>query len=386
VAAADTTFDGGPVPTELCARVDGSKETCRVRFPGARRACVAAATAAVALAVLAGTITWVASSTEPTAPPLSSHLMFGASVPDLPSGRSDLPALEGTLGANLRIASAFVDWTYVIGGPNEFWMADSGARNVLLSWEPRGIRFTDVTTGQEDAYLQRVANSMLAFPNDIYVRPWPEMNANWSSWQPTTDGEKTEGGTPAQFVAAWRYLVNYFRSRGVTNLKFVFNPDASNSNNNSAISSIWPGASYVDVLGIDGYNWGNDTVGESWRSFDTIFSPMYGLLTRLDATHPVWICETASKEPREEDALLYPSQSAPADPGNSKGTWIDQMLDSSAFPRVQAVVWFNKKKERDWPITSSSDALGAIQSHLAPSADGSPTSTATPRRAGLGGS
>jgi len=312
---------------------------------------------------------------------LGSHVMFGAAVPDLPAGRTDLPELENELGAHLQIASAFVDWSYVIGGPNELWMADKGTRRVLLSWEPYGVRFADVTSGKEDSYLQRVATSMAAYPYDVYVRPWPEMNANWSSWQPTAAGTKTEGGTPAQFVAAWQYLVNYFRSRGVSNLKFVFDPDASNWSTNTPISSIWPGSTYVDALGIDGYNWGNDSVGDTWRSFDTIFSNMYSILTGLDATHPVWIAETGSKEPQEEDDSLYPQESAPIDPANSKGTWINQMLASSGFPRVTAIAWFDKKKERDWRLDSSADALSVIKSYLstaAPSPSASPSPTATP--------
>ncbi len=295
---------------------------------------------------------------------LGSDLMFGASIPDLPSGSADLPALEARLGSPLQIASTFVDWSYVIGGPNELRMADGGARKVLLSWEPWGVRFADVTAGKQDAYLQRVATSMRAFPYTVYVRPWPEMNANWSSWQPTADGSKPDGGTPTQFVAAWRYLVDFFHHGDVTNLRFVFNPDSSNWSSNTAIPSIWPGAKYVDVLGIDGYNWGNDSVGGTWRTFDVIFSTMYGFLTHIDPTHPVWICETGSKEPREEDDGLFPNESAPVDPSNSKGTWIRQMLASTAFPRVRAVVWFNLRKGRNWPLTSSDDSLSAIQAYF----------------------
>jgi hypothetical protein len=311
------------------------------------------------------------SSAPPASPPaaLGSRLLLGAYVPDLPDGRADLPTLENSVGAHLAIAAAYVDWSYVIGGANELWMADNGTRLPLLAWEPSGVRFTDVTDGSEDGYLQQVATSMLAFPYTVYVRPWPEMNANWSTWQPTPGGNKPDGGTPAQFIAAWRYLVSFFRSRGVTNLKFVFDPDSSTYSDNTPISTIWPGTSYVDVLGMDGYNWGNDSVGDTWQSFDSVFAPMYGILTAIDPSVPVWICETASKEPEEEDDSLYPTESSPVDPSNSKGTWIDQMLNSTALPNIQAVVWFNKKKERDWPIGSSADSLSAFQNYFSNSAN-----------------
>jgi hypothetical protein len=90
----------------------------------------------------------------------------------------------------------------------------------------------------------------------------------------------------------------------------------------------------------------------------------------------VWICETGSKEAQEEDDWLFPKESAPVDPNNSKGTWIRQMLASTAFPRVRGVVWFNHRKGRDWPLTSSDDSLSAIQAYLAGASRG--RSTAAP--------
>ena len=299
---------------------------------------------------------------------LDAHVVIGASVPGLPGDRTGLLALERALGAHLAIASAFVDWTYVIGGPHTRLMADGGSRKVLLSWEPYGTRFTDVTSGARDHYLQRVADSMRDFPYDVFVRPWPEMNGNWSTWQPTTEGDKPDGGTPTQFVAAWRYLVTFMRSRGVTHLKFVFAPDASDAPNSTPVATIWPGSQYVDVLGMDGYNWGDTRRGadavEHWQSFSQIFAPMYAALTRLDPSAAVWITELGSKEPRKEDDWLYPQESSPADPAHSKATWIDEMMHSTIFPRVQALVFFNKQKERDWRLNSSTEALTAIRRYM----------------------
>jgi beta-mannanase len=204
------------------------------------------------------------------------------------------------------------------------------------------------------------------FPYDVYVRPWPEMNGTWSTWQPTASGSKPDGGTPAQFVAAWRYVVTFMRERGATHLKFVFNPDASTYTGTTSVSSIWPGAAYVDVLGIDGYNWGNSAggAGERWQSFASIFTPMYKKLTALDAKAPVWIAEFGCKEPTEQDDPLFPAESSPVDPSHSKGTWISDMMKSTAFPRVKALVYFNKKKERDWRLNSSAASLTAIRTVL----------------------
>lgn len=149
----------------------------------------------------------------------------------------------------------------------------------------------------------------------------------------------------------------------------MFNPDASNQSVDTPISSIWPGASYVDVLGIDGYNWGNSALGaidtgDRWQSFNDIFGQMYGILTTLSPTAPVWITEFGSKEPTEEDNSNYPTESSPIDPAHSKGAWIDDLMASTKFPKVTALVYFNKKKERDWRLDSSTASLNAIKSAL----------------------
>jgi Glycosyl hydrolase family 26 len=292
----------------------------------------------VTVAVLASIGVLGASGAE--ARPVVTSFLFGAAVDDLPEGRDRLPALEAELGRPVDIASTYVDWSYVFPGPNERWMAAGGKRNVLLSWEPWGVRFSEVTSHRRDSYLEAVANAMRAYPSDIYVRPWPEMNGKWSTWQPTLNGQKKDGGTPAEFVAAWRYVVSFFRDRGVHNLKFVFNVDASNWPSNTPVRSIWPGSAYVDVLGIDGFNWGD---GE-WRSFEEVFAPMYTTLTWLDPDLPVWIAEfgCVAREARPE--------------------WLAAMMTTRAFPRLQAVVYFDVKARVDWRLDSS--ARQVIRSHL----------------------
>ncbi|NLT53202.1 MAG: hypothetical protein GXX79_01250 [Actinomycetales bacterium] len=302
--------------------------------------------------------------------PLRDRVMVGATIQEIAGTGDSAAAVEALLDAELDIVSGYMSWSDSIGGSRDRAVAASGRRAVLLAWEPWGVRFTDVTAGRKDAYLGSVADSLKAYPYTVYVRPWPEMNGRWSPWQPTADGGKPDGGTPKEFVAAWRYTVDFFRHRGVDNLKFVFNPDASDFPTNTRIDAIWPGSSYVDVLGIDGFNWGytvRGTVptGDRWQTFSEIFAPMYGTLTRLHPTAPVWITEMGCKEPAKEDNAKYPEESSPADPAHSKATWIRQLMAEDGFPRLEGVVFFNKRKERDWRFDSSSGALSAMRGELA---------------------
>jgi beta-mannanase len=124
------------------------------------------------------------------------------------------------------------------------------------------------------------------------------------------------------------------------------------------VPKIWPGVDYVDVLGIDGYNWGADANGNSWRDFSTIFAKMYDVLTALHPTAPVWVCEVGSKEPSIDDG-------SPIDPEHDKAKWWNDMFNLQTFPRITALTAFNVAKERDWRIESSTASLTAVKNQLA---------------------
>src|SRR4029079_11835586 len=107
---------------------------------------------------------------------------------------------------------------------------------------------------------------------------------------------------------AFRHVVDIFRSRGVSNVAFVwtvmnwtFDPRSGRDP-----MAFYPGDAYVDLIGSDGYNWFPGRAGAPWDSFETVF-------TRTNAfavAHgkPWMVVETGS----QEDPLA---------PGR-KGAWI----------------------------------------------------------------
>jgi hypothetical protein len=313
--------------------------------------------------------------------PLGRTALFGAYAAGLPYSDAALLKLESKakLGTEVDIASGFIDWNYILGEPRDLKLADGGRRRLLYSWEPHGdardhcIGFSDVSAGRADPYLERVAESMKSFPYDIYVRPWAEMNAYWSPYQPGS-GQPCAGSVD-EFRQAWRYLYDFFRQRGVRNLRFVFNPDVSDDPRNVPIAALWPGNDpsdahgYVDVLGLDGYNWGDsgEPGGKTWLEFDEIFRDAYRALTQLDPLAPVWICEFGAKEPGENDGTA--TSRAPRDPAHSKARWIENMIASTAFPRIEALAYYssytpNYDNERDFRVDSSRESLAAFRKYL----------------------
>lgn len=310
------------------------------------------------VAPLAGTPVEAAPA-KPRAPHarLADRVEFGAYVDGMTLQPSRLRDFETLVRDRADIASYYWGFGDVFPGAVEHSFADEGRRKVLVSWDMGPTRFTEWSGGRHDAYLATLVERALAYPYDLYVRPWPEMNGDWQDFQPTEAGEKRYGGTYAEFRTAWRYVVDYFRSRGATNLKWVFNPTVDTYAETTPVERIFPGEAYVDVLGLDGFNWGKDSGWGRWLSFEEVFAAQYRRLVALHGTAPVWICEVASKEPAVNDG-------APKDPSRSKAQWIRSAFASTAFPRVRALVWFQALKERDWRVNSSTAALKAIRESL----------------------
>lgn len=311
--------------------------------------------------------------------PLRESALFGAYANGLPYDDDAFAALEKKLGTKLPIASGFVDFEYVLGEARDLKLADGGNRKLLYSWEPhcdragKCISFRDIIDGRLDPYLERVANSLRQFPHEIYVRPWAEMNASWSPYHPGSGLPRA--GSAEEFRAAFRHLYDFFRRRGVHNLKFVFNVDVSDDPEDSPFTDLWPGKdpvdghAYADVLGLDGYNWGNSGTqgGNVWTEFEDVFQRAYERLTALDPHAPVWICEFGTKEPRKNDGTAR--SPAPIDRTHDKGAWFDGMLRSTAFPRVRALAYYSSylpghDNQRDFRLDSSESSLAAIRRHV----------------------
>lgn len=290
--------------------------------------------------------------------PKSARIEFGAYTKGMQQRPARLNKFEKKIGAHADIASYYYGFGDVFPAAAEARFADDGRRKVLVSWDMGPTRFTEWTHGEHDAYLDQIVDAALAYPHDVYVRPWPEMNGDWQAFQPTPLGDRPYGGTYSQFREAWRHVVTYARERGATNLRWVFNPTVDTYPETTPVAKIWPGDEYVDVLGLDGFNWGRDRKWGRWQSFREIFSKQYRRLIRLDATAPVWVCEFASKEPMRSDG-------APRDRRHSKAAWlVDAFKTAKGMKRIRALIYFNERKERDWRVDSSRTALKAIRGLL----------------------
>lgn len=110
--------------------------------------------------------------------------------------------------------------------------------------------------GKFDLYLDEFASHAKSWNDILYLRPLHEFNANWYIWS----GEKNGGsvGGPDKVKKCWIYIVDRFRALGAYNVKWIWcahePSDFIVMDDWNSLCNYWPGDEYVDLLGIDGFN------------------------------------------------------------------------------------------------------------------------------------
>jgi len=281
---------------------------------------------------------------------------LGAFIPGAPADPSKIDAYKTLTGTMPRIVAWYQAWA---GQWNAFDAAGASAVRArgampFVSWEPSAGVATDPTwtlasiiDGKHDAYIKSWTHAVAAWGHPIYVRLMHEMNGPWQPW-----GAMANGNSPSEFIPAWRHIVDIARAEGATNIRWVWCPNIDNGGTYVPYGQLYPGDSYVNWIGLDGFNWGTDPSDPRWRSITTTFQISITAIHRV-SSKPLLIGETAS------NGVSY------------KATWILQDLGNigTLLPSVKAVIWYDQKDQGvDWRVNSSSVALSAFKkvaaSHL----------------------
>ena len=297
-----------------------------------------------------------ATSVNPTTP-RNSRIAFGIAMND-PTTGSLFRNYQSTTGNTPNFINYYQDpWSSAVPviSPAEPIMfsannslTESEGIVPVISWGTNAISLQSILSGRYDAYIDSSASQVKAYPGSVYIRLDWEMNGPWSGWNPAN---QSPGTTPATFVAFWRYVVTRFRSDGVTNTKWVWSPNVDAGN--GSMAEFYPGADYVDMVGLDGYNKGDFP----WESFGQLFQSSYNEIVNLAPGKPVMIAETSSLEANS-------TQSAQ---GLSKATWIQQMAAHipGSMPAVTALCWYEQPVGgQDFRVESSASSLASLREYI----------------------
>ena len=280
---------------------------------------------------------------------------------DLESHQDAVNRLESDIGRKLAIDHQYYRWDDMIPTTHQDWDASTG-RLPFINWIPAKtdgspVTWSEIANGSQDDWLIQRADAIKAFGYPLYLTFHHEPEDDLATW-----------GTPADYAAAFRHVVDVFRSRGVTNVAFVwtmmnwtFDPRSGRDPN-----AYYPGDGYVDFIGVDGYNWYPGRAGTPWESFEQVFRTSDQFAVVHDK--PWMAVETGAQED-------------PDQPGR-KGQWFrDIAATAQGWPLLKAVIYFDTIKEYDWNSDSSvSSTQGFVALSHHPYMDRTPPGVARPDR------
>ena len=145
-----------------------------------------------------------------------------------------------------------------------------GADHTLfLSWQARvsdtnrNISWRAIANGYYDRFINRAATQVKAHARPVFIAFDPEFDTH------------TTKGTMADYVAAYRRVVNKFRGYGVTNVAWAWvSSGYLGAGNDAKIQAGYPGDSYVDWVGWDPFNFYRCN-GTTWKTFGPKVTPTY---------------------------------------------------------------------------------------------------------------
>ena len=304
----------------------------------------------------------------------NANVALGVYLPRALDDRAVLTDFHTSIGRSLDFVIWYEGWSrgnFDNGHRQYLSTCDAWNMTPVISWNPfdangptinqPAYRLTNITRGDFNGYIDSWATGLRTYSKPVYLKFAHEMNGNWFPW-----GVGVNGNGPGDFVAAWRYIHKRFASKGVSNVRWIWNPNIVYDSLPATLQDVYPGHDYVDWVGMNGYNWGTSVYWAScpcqsrWESFAQVFDRTYRELVAL-ANKPIFIGEFASSES-----------------GGNKARWIsDALLEQlpTQYPKVKAISWFSKiatgldtiasgevvpTAEVDWRVNSSNAARNAF--------------------------
>ena len=251
--------------------------------------------------------------------------------------KGDVLEFKNAYGKKPAVVMFFIGWPHFM---DPQVLQDIREMNCvpMITWEPwnmeskTGIDYEALLSGKDDRYIREFCHQIKAYQKTVWLRFAHEMNGNWYPWSGVKIGIE-------KYLQLYRYMRDFFNKEQCDNVKWIFsiNKDSVPSENNH-FSLYYPGDAYVDLIGIDGYNWGSTESWSRWESFEDLFGHIYKELTST-YPKPILISEFSST-----------SQ------GGNKALWIAEGLAAlKRMPRIKAFVLFNIVKETDWSFPSSDE-------------------------------
>lgn len=291
------------------------------------------------------------------------RLAWGLALEGQPVTAAQIAQGGRETGLAPRLVVFFLQWP-APGQTGEFPRASLEAivqagATPCLTWEPMHLdqqgqevmaREEDILGGAYDAYLRAFARAARTWGRPLIVRLGHEMNLARYHW----GGDPADYGpdSPARYQRLYRHVVEVCRSEGAGNLLWAFCPNAESNPHPQWHGAAWntatayyPGDAYVDLLGMDGYNWGRSQTmaaqgwDSRWQEFAELFGGLRAELRALAPDKPLLVFETSCSRA-----------------GGDRAAWARGAARTARQWGLGGLVWFQADKEVDWRLLADRDA------------------------------
>jgi hypothetical protein len=211
----------------------------------------------------------------------------------------------------------------------------------MVAWTPPDT-LTSISNGTADAQIISYAKSLASYGHPFYFRPFAEFNTPWESYS-----LGKPGNTPQALNSAWRRMFRLVRQYAGANALFVWTYGYSGTT--AGAKTAWPGAAYVNYVGIDTYDWCTDPKwcpGARYR-----YQPSLSFLRTFIQGRPVILAETAS-------GLMT----------SDRGNWLKTAMLNARQDGIYALVWFDEavpnSNQPDWRLATPRSAQATERAAL----------------------
>ncbi len=188
--------------------------------------------------------------------------------PIIPPVQSPNPVSSFTLGAfNANAGTVEVYFTDI----GDLYVQPCGKQQFIYLENNRTSN-QSIANGQYDSQLKAWSSKLC--PNTI-ISFGHEMNLTENPW----------GGNPTTFLAAYKHVHDVIGSK----VKYAWVANNSDTPGTPQIGQYWPGASYVDIVGEDGFDWGGESLSQALQ-------PNFAILKAYASGNnlPLWITSTGT--------------------------------------------------------------------------------------------
>jgi hypothetical protein len=208
----------------------------------------------------------------------------------------------------------------------------SGATPVIqMDPDGKNVSLAAIASGASRTYLENFAHAVNDYGQPVVIGFGHEMNASTYPWG--------HGHTPpADFVAAWRYIVTLFRGQGDYNVTWLWTINI-NTPQTGPMSDWWPGDNFVTWVGIDGYYF------SPAGTFTSVFGPTIADVNAI-TSKPILISETGADPPQSSEVRQ-----------------IRGLFGGIRRRQILGFIWYDEPGHtgRDWRLEDNAPAMRAFR-------------------------